>query len=363
MNYAVIGANFGDEGKGLVVDYLTLKHKKQNNLVIKHNGGAQAGHTVDKDNYRFIFHQVGAGFFNDADTYWAETYYPDLYKLNDEIEALYKLVNHKPTIYASPKCNVTLLYDVYINQTVEQVRSNNKHGSCGMGIWEAKVRSKDYPVTLQTIKEYSIEQLSQLLRTIEKQYVVKRCKEYKIEPLYLNTMDYAKILKDSLELNVNIVSNKYIKVYDNLIFEGAQGLLLDEARVQDYPHVTASCTTLKNPLELAEKLNIKINEAIYVTRPYLTRHGAGPFNEDPNIKFEDLTNIPNPWQDTLKFGKINVNELLDRVINDNPTNIKKSLFVTHLNETNNKFLDEFNTDVDSIKNKINLYKSNFKINY
>ena len=82
MYYAVIGNNYGDEGKGLAVDHLTLSG---HNLVVRHNGGAQAAHTVDREDKRFVFHELSSGSFNGADTYWASTFLPDLYKLEEEI--------------------------------------------------------------------------------------------------------------------------------------------------------------------------------------------------------------------------------------------------------------------------------------
>jgi adenylosuccinate synthase len=86
-----------------------------------------------------------------------------------------------------------------------------------------------------------------------------------------------------------------------------------------------------------------------VTRTYLTRHGAGPFNEDPDLCFEDATNIPNPWQDKLRFGRFeSASSLIERAVKDSRDNCpeaKTSLFVTHLNETDDKVLTE-ECDVD-----------------
>ena len=76
MVYAVIGCGYGDEGKGLVTDYLSSKPGKK--LVIRHNGGAQSGHTVEIDDKRFVFHELSSGSFRHADTLWADTFMPDL---------------------------------------------------------------------------------------------------------------------------------------------------------------------------------------------------------------------------------------------------------------------------------------------
>lgn len=83
---AVIGKNFGDEGKGMAVDYFSLHSEKT--LVVRHNGGAQSGHTVVRklpDKKRFVFHELSSGSCRGADTLWIDSFYPDIYKLGEEI--------------------------------------------------------------------------------------------------------------------------------------------------------------------------------------------------------------------------------------------------------------------------------------
>ena len=84
-NIAVIGKNFGDEGKGLAVASLSRVGRKP--LIIKHNGGAQAGHTVEdaEGAWRFVHHQIGAGAEYGTPTLFAETFMPDLYQLGKEV--------------------------------------------------------------------------------------------------------------------------------------------------------------------------------------------------------------------------------------------------------------------------------------
>ena len=86
-NIAVIGKNFGDEGKGLAVASLSRVGRKP--LIIKHNGGAQAGHTVEDAEaaWRFVHHQIGAGAEYGTPTLFAETFMPDLYQLGKEVAA------------------------------------------------------------------------------------------------------------------------------------------------------------------------------------------------------------------------------------------------------------------------------------
>lgn len=351
MFYAVIGNNYGDEGKGLAVDYLTLSG---HNLVVRHNGGAQAGHTVDREDKRFIFHELSSGSFNGADTYWADTFFPDLYKLEEEIEEFASVASVGVNIYASPRCHATLVYDAYLNQKREELRGEDKHGSCGMGIWEATKRSNGgFGITLGEISSLSVSDIAQKLKAIEVEYMSLKFRKFGItEPLELEVDKYAAILKTTLEKHVVLIEDEaeFYKSYDNVVFEGGQGLMLDTVREDLWPHTTCSRTNISNPVAILERHGMKLDEAVYVTRTYLTRHGAGPFKEDQKLHFTDETNVPNPWQDIIRFGRFEtVTDPVKRAVNDAENNckynVRKSMFVTHLNETDDAILTE-DEDVD-----------------
>ncbi len=344
MFYAVIGNNYGDEGKGLAVDYLTLSG---HNLVVRHNGGAQAAHTVDREDKRFVFHELSSGSFNGADTYWASTFLPDLYKLEEEINEFSEVSSEKIRIYASPDCSITLLYDVYLNQKREELRGTDKHGSCGMGIWEATKRTAaGYKLTLGDIASLSADDIAAKIKCIEDEYVALKIDKFGIgERLNLDTVKYASILKSALENNVTLVSDEksFFESYDNVIFEGGQGLLLDTAREELWPHTTCSRTNITNPVKILESSGLKLDEAVYVTRSYLTRHGAGPFEEDTELCFADETNKPNPWQGAMRFGKhSSASDLIGRAVKDYKDNcsyeITASMFVTQLDLTSDTIL-------------------------
>ena len=344
MFYAVIGNNYGDEGKGLAVDYLTLSG---HDLVVRHNGGAQAGHTVDREDKRFVFHELSSGSFNCADTYWADTFFPDLYKLEEEINEFALVSSEHVKIFASPLCNMTLIYDAYLNQKREESRGENKHGSCGMGIWEATKRSNSgYGISLGDINVMSVHESSLMLKAIEDEYMSLKLQKFGIsEILNLDVENYAGILKGALEKYVVLAEDEadLFKKYDNVVFEGGQGLMLDTTREELWPHTTCSRTGISNPVAILGRCKMELDEAVYVTRAYLTRHGAGPFDEDPELLFADETNVPNHWQDQIRFGRFgSVLEPIDRAVNDARDNcsysIKKSIFLTHLNETGDKIL-------------------------
>ena len=118
---------------------------------------------------------------------------------------------------------------------------------------------------------------------------------------------------------------------------------MDQNNIEYYPHLTPSNTGIKNPARIIKSVNWtdEINiEACYVTRTYMTRHGAGEFptecnKEEINPDVKDLTNVPNPHQDTLRYGKLNVEELHERCQADIKTAglpCQKTLAITHMNE-------------------------------
>ena len=138
------------------------------------------------------------------------------------------------------------------------------------------------------------------------------------------------------------ISDEYfLNQYNNIIFEAAQGLLLDQNNIDYFPHLTPSNTGIKNPKKIIENIewNDDINiETCYVSRTYLTRHGAGKFPSECNKNFineymHDKTNVPNPFQDSLRYGYLNLRELYNRCSDDiGDFGNTKSIAITHCNE-------------------------------
>lgn len=353
---AVVGKNYGDEGKGLVTASLCSSFKKP--LIIKHNGGAQAGHTVENEEKgtRFIHHQIGSGAEYGADTLFAETYYPDLYQIRKEIEEFKSIFRYVPRIYGEEGCCVTTVDDILINMAIETKRGKDRHGSCGMGINECSERiSAGYKITLKQIADSSYDGLRNLLVNIRKEYTHKRIIELEISeqnPYYSMILDenilynFAVEIKDNIRF-IELVSadSTWLKRYDGLIFESGQGLLLDKDYTANAPHLTSSKTGITEPLRFLNKRSLSLQEAIYVTRTYVTKHGAGPlpheFNTNDWADLEvDMTNLYNEWQGDIRYAShgSTYNFLLP-VINDiKDINIKPSLAITHMNETGGKIL-------------------------
>lgn len=346
----VIGANFGDEGKGLMTDYFANEAKKQDKscLVVCHNGGSQRGHTVvSPSGLRHVFHHFGSGNYEGADTYLSSEFIVNPIIFNREFSEL-KNMEAITKCFVDRNCYITTPFDMMINQIVEEYRGDGKHGSCGLGIFETIVRSRtDKSYTVYEFSNMHVCDMRIFLDKIATKYLPYRLKQLGIENI---PAKWEEILSDKDNIienyindfllmldNVQIINNDIVDDYNYVIFEGAQGLLLDQNNLSYMPHLTPSNTGIKNPLDIIGNRKVEV-EACYVSRTYMTRHGAGRFDteckkSDINENIVDLTNIPNPYQDTIRYGVLMLNDLKNRIITDlGSANVNKSIAITHLNE-------------------------------
>lgn len=369
---AVIGKNFGDEGKGYTCSRLASSLKKS--LIIKHNGGGQAGHTVEdpEGKWRFIHHQIGAGAEYHVPTLFADSFMPDLFQLGKEVKDFTEIFGFQPILYSEKNARVTTIDDVLLNMGAELARGENRHGSCGMGIEECVQRNAaGYGITVEELAGWTKQDLLDRLKQIRKEYTERRAKILGIYPSnpYYEMLNNETVLENfviEVKVNVNLLTlvdadRKWLEEFQHLIFETGQGLLLDQDYEAYAPHLTSSKTGIHNPAVFLEKRGLSLEEAIYVTRPYVTRHGNGPLpcevkrSELPGVG-EDLTNRPNEWQGTLRYAKHESLEaffapaLRDRDSVDclehmgetkRPKHPKLSILVTQLSETGNQlYFDE-----------------------
>ena len=316
---AVIGKNFGDEGKGFTCSRLASSLK--NALIIKHNGGGQAGHTVEdpKGKWRFIHHQIGAGAEYHVPTLFTDSFMPDLFQLGKEVKDFTELFGFQPILYSEKNARVTTVDDVLLNMGAEVARGKNRHGSCGMGIEECVQRNAaGYGITVEELATWSKQELLDRLKHIRKEYTERRAKILGIQasnPYYemLNNETVLENFVEEMKENVKLLTlvdadRKWLEEFQHLIFETGQGLLLDQDYEAYAPHLTSSKTGIHNPAIFLEKRGLFLDEAIYVTRPYVTRHGNGPLpcevdSSELSGVGEDLTNRPNEWQGTLRYAK------------------------------------------------------------
>lgn len=308
----VVGLGFGDEGKGLVTDYLTRDTDAK--WVVRFNGGCQAGHTVMRpEGTRHVFSHFGSGTLAGAKTLWSSFCPISPEALVAEGEALGHLMD--PTwdwrdhILFSAHCPITTWYDIAANQALETQRGYLRHGSVGAGFGTTIERHDTTPYKLFARDLACPELLVYKLAQIRDYYENK----IGVEALHLNLPSGSKVREldeQWVELVKNVgfsgmlVSNpRGMLSAGSVVFEGAQGTLLDQDR-GIFPHVTRSHTTLKNALALL-KPDIE-PDIYYLARTYLTKHGAGPMPGEQALQLKNNaneTNVPNPWQGTFRVGK------------------------------------------------------------
>ena len=346
----VIGANYGDEGKGLVSANLAAKAQQDNKkcLTILYNGGSQRGHTVEFCDFRHVYHHFAAGSEFDSGTYFHQDFLVNPMTFVQEYNGIYEC-------YMDARCRIVTPFDMIANQFAEQGR-DVRHGSCGMGIFETITRYNDGGGRMLTRK---VGDLCNLINNSLYDYITDVQRYYEnrkgirfdsipgldVEGLKRHWVDDF----NTMVANVSIVYDWSVKsllnYYDVIIFEGGQGLALDMDNVADFPHLTPSNTGCKKMIPfivdtLGEDTPV---ELYYVTRSYLTRHGNGPMPDgylDHSMIEQDMTNHPNPWQGTLRlagFTSKSIADMMGRIYKDKSEtygmdNVVCNLVVTHTNE-------------------------------
>jgi len=322
----VIGANFGDEGKGLITDYLCAKYGA--GMVVRFNGGSQAGHTVvTPEGKRHVFKHFGSGTFLNIPTFLSQFFILNPIMFFKELDEI-NLLGFKPIVYAHPNCLVTTFADMIINQRIENARGHLRHGSVGLGIGETIERSNIESLKITMSDLWNGRNLKDKLREICTKYAEFRTGSIiaKYEPMIDN---YIK----GCEKFAEYIFPLGIDQCKEPIFEGAQGLLLDQNNAEFFPHVTRSNTGMKNVRVLCEQAGIKDIDIYYVSRTYLTRHGAGPLpGEDPSLtSFHDDTNVPHDYQGVMRFAPINLLDLYARCATDANKN-EWNIAITHFDQ-------------------------------
>jgi len=319
---AVIGASFGDEGKGLLVDYLC---QTGGEVVVRFNGGAQAGHTVvTPEGLRHVFHHFGSGTLYGVPTFLSQfficnpiIYFRELMDLSG--------MHVTADVFAHPDCLVTTFADMIINQRKEAKRGDKAHGSVGVGIHETIQRSAvpELKITMSDLWNRSPTLPSKLAEICDR-YARFRTGAPIDEPRMTEAF-----LKEC-EAFADAVHPAGIGQCKDPIFEGAQGLLLSQDNVEYKPHLTHSYTGMRNVRILCQQAGITEVDPYYVSRTYLTRHGAGPLpGEDPGMEFHDDTNVIHQWQGALRFAPLDAG-LRDRCAADAGGDFK--LVLTHCDQ-------------------------------
>lgn len=273
----VVGSQWGDEGKGKIIDVLS----ENMDLVIRFQGGANAGHTVYVGDQKFVLHLIpsgilrpeviciiGTGVVLDPEAFISELNY---------LESAG--INYEDRIFISPRTHIIFPYHKRLDQLSEKVKGDKQIGTTGRGIGPA------YSDKYNRIGIRAIELINEKLRrqkisenVKQKNFLIEHY--YDSEPISENDMqdvaaEYARNLSPYIQESLEMV-DRYRREGRQILLEGAQGTLLD-VDYGSYPYVTSS-HTLAGGCTIGSGIPpTKIDQVIGVMKVYQTRVGNGPF--------------------------------------------------------------------------------------
>ncbi len=277
-NVVVVGAQWGDEGKGKIVDWLT----EQVAGVVRFNGGHNAGHTLVINGQKTILRLIPSGIMHATSTCYlgnGVVFCPEAFFR--EVDELIKIgvPNVEQRLRVSLNASLIMPYHVALDKAREAAAGKNKIGTTGRGIgpaYEDKVARR----TVRVADLFNPERFEERVREAMK-YHNFVLKEYlKAEPLDVDAviaevLGYAERLKPMV-CDVTEILNERINAGDQFLFEGAQGSMLDIDH-GTYPYVTSSNTVAGAACAGAGVGPDRLNYVLGITKAYCTRVGEGPF--------------------------------------------------------------------------------------
>ena len=318
----VIGAQWGDEGKGKIIDILT----ENADAVVRFQGGHNAGHTLVIDGDKTVLHLIPSGIFNDAKCIIGNGVVVHLPTLIKEIEYLEsKGIDIHSKLMISSQCPLILPTHILIDEARERSLGKKSIGTTGRGIgpvYEDKVARRVVHVMDLFDEDLFRSKLSSLIEYHN--FILK-------ELFGAEGVDAEEVLKDWMDQfdkirNLVVDSSKTVNEFrasnSNILFEGAQGSMLDIDQ-GTYPFVTSS-STLSGASSLGSGIGpLDIDGVLGITKAYATRVGSGPFPTEIDddygkhmakigVEFGATTGRPRRcgWLDLVALRKaVNINSI------------------------------------------------------
>ncbi|MFH1782144.1 MAG: adenylosuccinate synthase [Candidatus Omnitrophota bacterium] len=258
----VVGAQWGDEGKGKIIDILS----KDADIIVRYQGGNNAGHTVVVGDKQVILHIIPSGILHEGKlciigngvVFDPEAFLEEIKMLKE------KGIEVKDNILISETAHVILPY----HKTIDK-RRGARIGTTGRGIG---------PCYVDKMARCGIRMIDLVDKDLLKEKLtanLEGSKEFDFNEIYELYLSYGEKIKKYLT-NVSLVLSKAIKEKKNILFEGAQGTLLDIDH-GTYPFVTSSNSTAGGAITGAGVGPTKIDKVVGVVKAYTTRVGEGPF--------------------------------------------------------------------------------------
>ncbi len=287
MNIVIVGTQWGDEGKGKVIDILSA----QVDVIVRYQGGSNAGHTVVVDGKEFIFHLIPSGILHQGKICCiGNGVVVDPEMLNKEIDGLASSgVNIDQRLKISPLTHVILPYHRVLDKLRETKRAN-KIGTTGRGIG---------PCYADKINRCGIRMLDLLKPAVFKDKLRDNLKEkneifkkvyrhpgFRFSDIYEDYLNYGTVISKYI-CDIAKLLNKAVLQEKDILFEGAQGTFLD-IDFGTYPFVTSSSTISGGACIGTGVPPQKINKIIGVAKAYTTRVGEGPFPTEFPGEFQEF---------------------------------------------------------------------------
>lgn len=284
-NVVVLGTQWGDEGKGKIVDLLT-EHAA---AVVRYQGGHNAGHTLWINGEKTVLHLIPSGILRDGVECLignGVVVAPDAL-MREIVKLEEKGVPVRQRLKISPSCPLILSFHVALDQAREKARGELKIGTTGRGIgpaYEDKVARRGLRIGDLFHRERFAAKLGELL-DYHNFVLVNYYKEPAVDfqATLDECMEYAELLKPMM-LDVTAELHNLRRAGKDIMFEGAQGSLLDIDH-GTYPYVTSSNTTAGGIATGSGFGPMYLDYILGITKAYTTRVGSGPF---PTELFDDV---------------------------------------------------------------------------
>jgi len=273
----VIGAQWGDEGKGKIVDHLGT----QTDYVVRYQGGANAGHTLVIGDTKMVLHLIPSGIFhNHAKCVIGNGVVIDPTALVNEIEEVRKLdINLKDRLFISEAAHVILPYHKQLDTLKEESKGDDAIGTTGRGIGPAYA----HKVTRIGIRMVDLLEPEILKKKLKNNLSVINVSLQKLygkpalvfEDIYNELCKSAEILKPYITNTTNLL-HRALEEKKSVLLEGAQGSLLDIDH-GTYPFVTSSSPTAGGACTGSGISPLSVTSIAGISKAYCTRVGNGPF--------------------------------------------------------------------------------------
>jgi len=282
LNTIVVGTQWGDEGKGRVIDFLS----READVIVRFQGGSNAGHTVVVKEEKFIFHLVPSGILRpDKVCIIGNGVVVDPAELLTEIEILQRKKISLKNLYLSGGAHIVMPYHKKIEEIEEEERGKQRIGTTRRGIGPAytdKVARRGVRVANLLDKKVLAEKLEMNFGFWKKFYRLN----FFQKDILNQYLEYGKKLSRYIT-DTAILINRLMQEGKDILFEGAQGTLLD-LNHGTYPFVTSSSASAGGACIGVGIGPTRIDKVLGVAKAYTTRVGEGPFPTEIKGKQEKM---------------------------------------------------------------------------